>query len=117
MGDVIDFPSNAQKGMTFLENGIRDLLSSKGENEESIEITLEILKDVYEKYGDIGKQSFHLKLPSYLEIEHIEFISQQVTEGVQMLNKEHAKVINKLASELILTKLHLYRLNLEKNSS
>ena len=43
MGDVIDFPSNAQKGMTFLENGIRDLLSSKGENEESIEITLEIL--------------------------------------------------------------------------
>jgi len=109
MGDVIKFPSNAQQGIAFLEDGIRELMLSKGENEASIHITLKILKDVFRQYGDIGKQSFQLKLPPYMQDEHIQFISDQVTEGVQMLNKEHARIINKLASELVLTKLELYR--------
>jgi hypothetical protein len=109
MGDVIKFPSNAQQGLAFLEDGVRDLMLSKGENEASIEITLNILKDVYRQYGDIGQQYFQIKLPPYLKNEHIEIISQQVTDGIQMLNKEHARVINKLASELVLTKLELYK--------
>jgi len=117
MGDVIKFPSNAQQGMTFLEDGIRRLMLSKGENEESINITLNILKDVYQQYGDIGKQYFQLKLPPYIKDEHIQLISQQVTEGVQLLNKEHARVINKLASELVLTKLKLYQSNIKRDKN
>jgi|GEM_PF-3402858 len=109
MGEVIKFPSNAQQGLAFLEDGVRELMLAKGENETSIEVTLKILKDVYREYGDIGRQSFQIKLPPYLKKEHIVIISQQVTDGIQMLNKEHARVINKLASELILTKLELFR--------
>ncbi|MFT5717705.1 MAG: hypothetical protein ACI9T7_001903 [Oleiphilaceae bacterium] len=109
MGKVIKFPSNERQGMTFLEEGIRELMLSKGESEASINITLKILKDVYKEYGDIGKQHFELKLPSYIKEEHVQFISDQVTEGVKMLNKDHARVINKLASQLVLTKLALYR--------
>jgi hypothetical protein len=109
MGDVIKFPSNEQQGMVFLENGIRELLLSKGESEETINITLNILKDVFQQYGNIGLQHFQLKLPPYIKDEHIQLISDQVTEGVQLLNKEHAKVINKLASELVLTKLKLHQ--------
>ena len=117
MGEVIKFPSNAQQGMAFLEEGIRELMISKGESEESIKITLNILKDVYRQYGDIGKQYFQLKLPPYIKDEHIQLISQQITEGIQMLNKEHAKVINKLASELVLTKLKLYQSNMKRDKS
>ena len=114
MGKVIKFPSNAQQGMVFLEDGIRELMLSKGENEATIQITLKILKDVFKQYGGIGKQSFQLKLPAYIQEEHIQFISQQVTQGIQMLNKEHARVINKLASELVLTRLELYRYKLSR---
>ena len=110
MGDVIKFPSNTQQGMAFLEDGIRTLLLEKGEDEALISMTINILKDVYRQYGDIGKQSFQLKLPPYLKEEHIQLISEQVTNGIQMLNKEHTSVINKLASELVLTKLKLYQL-------
>jgi hypothetical protein len=114
MGKIIEFPSNAQQGMSFLEDGVRELMLSKGETEETIQITLKILTDVYKEYGDIGKQHFELKLPAYISKEHAQLISKQVTEGVSMLNKDHARVINKLASELVLTKLALYRL---KNSN
>jgi len=117
MGEVIKFPSNAQQGMAYLEDGIRELMLSRGENEETINITMDILKDVYRQYGDIGKQYFQLKLPPYLKDEHIQLISQQVTEGIQMLNKEHARMINKLASELVLTKLKLYQSNIKRDKS
>jgi len=117
MGEVIKFPSNAQQGMAFLEEGIRELMISKGESEESITVTLNILKDVYRQYGDIGKQYFQLKLPPYIKDEHIQLISQQVTDGIQMLNKEHARIINKLASELVLTKLKLYQSYLSRNKN
>lgn len=107
MGKVIEFPSKAIQGMAFLEEGIRNIMASKGENEEAIALTLETLREVYRKYGDMGKQHFSLKLPPYISEEHIQLISQQITEGIQMLNKEHAKVINQLASELVLTKVEL----------
>lgn len=109
MGKVIEFPSKEVQGMAFLEDGIRKIMTSKGESEEAISLTLDTLKEVYSKYADMGKQNFSVKLPPYLSEEHIEIISQQITEGVQMLNKEHAKIINKLASELVLTKVELLK--------
>ena len=113
MGNVIKFPSNEQQGMAFLENGIRELMLSKGESKETINITLNILKDVYKEYGNIVLQHFQLILPPYIKSEHIHLISEQGTEGIQLLNKEHTRVINKLASELVLTKLKLYQTELK----
>lgn len=110
MGDVVQFPSNTQQGMKYLEDGIRELMLIRGESEEQVKITLKILKDVYSQYGDIGRQSFQLTLPSYLQIEHVKLIQLQIADGINLLNKEHASIINKLASELVLTKLKLYRL-------
>jgi len=109
MGKVIKFPSKEVQGMAFLEDGIRKIMAAKGESEEAISLTLDTLKEVYSKYADMGKQNFSVKLPPYLSEEHIEIISNQITEGVQMLNKEHAKIINKLASELVLTKVELLK--------
>jgi len=109
MGKVIQFPSKAQQGKAYLEDGIRQIMDEKGESKETTDLTIATLIDVYKKYGNMGKQHFSLKLPPYLSEEHIELISQQITNGVQMLNQEHAKIINQLASELVLTKVQLQK--------
>jgi len=109
MGKVIKFPSKEAQGMAYLETGINDLMALTGENADTVNITIETLKDVYRKYGNMGKQHFSLKLPPYITDEHIRLISQQITSGIQMLNEEHAKIINRLAAELVLTKVQLHQ--------
>ena len=109
MSNVIKFPSKANQGLTYLENGIRSLMESKNESEEAIQLTIDTLKEVYRKYGNLGKQYFQLKLPPYIQQDHMKAITQQITNGVQMLNKEHSKIINQLAAELALTKVQLHQ--------
>lgn len=117
MSNVIQFPSKAAKGMAYLEHGIRSLMESKGESEEVIILTIKTLKEVYKKYGNLGKQHFQLKLPPYLSKDHINAITQQISNGVQMLNQEHAKIINQLAAELALTKVQLYQYQTDNTHS
>jgi len=107
MSNVIQFPSRAAQGITYLENGIRKLMESKGDSEEAILLTIDTLKEVYKKYGSLGQQYLQLKLPPYLSQEHMQAITQQVSSGIQMLNQEHSKIINQLAAELALTKVQL----------
>jgi len=108
MGKVIKFPSKEEQGMSYLEEGIRELMESKGDNDAAIDITIDTLIEVYKKYGNMGKQNFSLKLPPYIREEHIGLITQQITDGIQLLNHEHAKIINQLAAELVLTKVQLH---------
>ena len=108
MGKVIDLPSRAQQGMNFLEIEIRKLMTAKGESEAATEIALETLKDVYSRYRDIGKLSFELKLPSSLSEQEKNNIEQQVIAGIGLLTEEHSHIINRLAAELVMTKVKLF---------
>lgn len=115
MGDVIDLPSRAQQGMAFLEQEIRKMMSEKGESDTAIELALETLKDVYTRYGDIGKLGFEIKLPSSLTQEQSADIYQQIDHGLHILIEEHSHIINRLAAELVMTKLKLFE-EQEKNT-
>ena len=110
MGDVIDLPSRAQQGMEFLETEIRKLMAARGESEAATEIALQTLKDVYSRYGEVGKHSFQIKLPPDLSEHQIQNIHAQVLAGIQLLTEEHSHIINRLAAELVMTKVKLFEL-------
>lgn len=110
MGDVIDLPSRAEQGLAFLESEIRKLMEAKGESEAAIEIALATLKDVYQRYGELGKQSLTLSLPGTLSEEEKESIRQQINEGLQLVIEHHSHMINRLAAELVITKVKLFEL-------
>lgn len=107
MGNVIDLPSRAQQGMAFLEKEIRKLMAEKGESEAAVELALDTLKDVYSRYGDIGKLGFEITLPPTLTEEQSSSIYKQINDGLNILIDEHSHIINRLAAELIMTKLKL----------
>lgn len=109
MGTVIDLPSRAEQGMEFLESEIRKLMAEKGESAEATDIALDTLKDVYSRYSDIGKQQFSLTLPASLNEDEVNAIRQQVYDGIHILNEEHSHMLNRLAAELVLTKIQLLK--------
>lgn len=102
--------------MSFLEDEIRKLMAEKGESEEATRIALETLKDVYSRYCDIGKKSFSLQLPPSLSEEQVQAIQEQVLDGIHLLTEEHSHMLNRLAAELVLTKIQLFNLLKDQES-
>ncbi len=116
MGDVIDMPSRAEQGMAYLDREIRKLMLAKGESEEAIEIALQTLKDVYARYQDIGSLGFEVKLPEGLTEAQQAIIQQQIQTGIELLNEAHGHMLNRLAAELVLTKIKLHDAVVVKDS-
>ncbi len=110
MGDVIDLPSRAEQGLAFLETEIRKLMTEQGESEAAIKIALQTLKDVYQRYGELGKQSFTLSLPTSMNDTDKEHIREQINQGLQMIIEHHSHMLNRLAAELVITKVKLFEL-------
>jgi len=108
MGDVIDMPSRAEQGMAYLETEIRKLMQAKGESEEAIQIALETLKDVYSRYQGIGALGFEVTLPDGLSDAQTDSIRSQIQTGIELLNDAHGHLLNRLAAELVLTKIKLH---------
>lgn len=107
MGKVIELPSRAAQGMAYLDAEIRQLMATKGESDEAIELALDTLKDVYSRYEEIGKQRFSVKLPPELSEAQLKDIQSQIEKGITVLTEEHRHIINILAAELVITKLKL----------
>ncbi len=116
MGEVIDLPSRAEQGLAFLESEIRKMMTQAGDSEEAIAIALATLKDVYQRYGDLGQKSFTVTLPVELSAAQKEAIRAQIADGLDTVMTHHSHTINRLAAELVITKLKLFALQQAQQS-
>lgn len=108
MGEVIDLPSRAEQGLAYLESEIRKMMTQAGDSEEAIEIALNTLKDVYQRYGDLGQKHFTVTLPASLSDEQREAVRAQISQGLETMLTHHSHTINRLAAELVITKIKLF---------
>jgi hypothetical protein len=109
MGRVFEFPSQQVQGLAYLDRELRALLEGKGADEQLIDFAATQLTRIYAELGDSEQYPFSLKLPTGLNDEEREDMSQQIHVGLEGIRQENHAMMVKLVAQLVLAEVRLYQ--------
>jgi hypothetical protein len=105
VANILEFPSQRVQGLAFLEEQIRELLASRGADEELMDFAAETIGEIYQRNVDAENYSFSLTLPDSLDETQSQALRQAIETGVERLRAENHAVIVKLIAELTLAEV------------
>ena len=111
MGDILTFPSQTSRGLAYLDRRIRDLLTSKGADDELIDFAARQLTDIYSRINDSEQYSFSIQLPEGMEETQRDSLQLEINAGLEAIRKENHSLVVELIAELVLTRVQLFQLN------
>ncbi len=109
MANIIEFPSARIQGLSFLEEQLRDLLRSKGADEELMDYAARTVREIYEQSADAENYSFSVDLPETLDSAVAEALQAQLQEGVAGIRAANHAIIVRLIAELALARVQLFQ--------
>lgn len=110
MAKILQFPSSRIQGMSFLEDRLRELLRSKGADEELMNFAANTLKDIYQRNVEAENYSFSLNLPDSIDEAGASQLQAQVEQGIGIIREENHAIIVRLIAELALAQVQLFQL-------
>ncbi len=113
MANVIEFPSQRAKGLAFLDQQIRELLSARGADEELIDFAASTVKQVYERSVAAEDYSFQVSLPEGISGADADALRLSIFEGVEKIRNENHAVVVRLIAELVLAEVRYFQANRE----
>jgi hypothetical protein len=111
MGDVLEFPSQQAKGLAFLDQEIRQLLCSKGADDELIEFAASQLKAIYSRIKDSEQYSFTIRLPDGLSATQQTALQADIEAGLEDIRRDNHRLLVELVAQLVLAEVKGFQLS------
>ncbi len=111
MGDILTFPSSTQRGLAYLDRKIRDLLTSKGADDELIDFAAAELTRIYSHINDAEDYSFSIRLPEGLENTQRDSLQLEINAGLEGIRKENHGLVLELVAQLVLARVQVFQLS------
>ena len=111
MGNVLEFPSQQAQGLAFLDRQLRELLTSKGADDELIEFAANRLTDIYARINASEQYSFSIHLPEDLESTQRDSLQLEINAGLEGIRKENHSLLLELVAKLVLAEVQLFQLS------
>ncbi|PLW67898.1 hypothetical protein [Pseudohalioglobus lutimaris] len=110
MGDVLEFPSQQTKGLAFLDREIRQLLLTKGADDELMDFAAQQLKKIYSRIKDSEQYCFSIRLPEGLNADQQADLQADIEAGLEGVRKDNHRLLVELVAELVLAEVKGFQL-------
>ncbi len=109
MGRVYEFPSQQAQGLGYLDRELRNLLESKGADQQLIDFAATQLTKIYAQLSESEQYVFSLTVPAGIAEDDREDLKRQINTGLEGIRQEnHAMMVN-LVAQLVLAEVRLYQ--------
>jgi len=109
VGKVLEFPSQQVQGLAYLDAQLRELLASKGADEELIDFAARQLTKTYSELSESEQYCFSISLPTDLSDQQACELSDQINVGLEGIRAENHAIMIKLVAQLVLAKVQLFQ--------
>lgn len=109
MGNVLNFPSQQVQGLAYLDGQLRNLLASKGADQQLIDFAAEQLTQTYAELSESEQYSFSIELPAGMGEDDSSKLNNQINTGLEGIRAENHALMIKLVAQLVLTKVQLFQ--------
>ena len=109
MATILEFPSQQVQGFSFLESRLRELLESRGADEELVEFASSTVRDIYQNALEGENYSFSLTLPDGVPDGAAEQLRGQLEQALEALREENHAVMIRLVAELALAHVKIFQ--------
>lgn len=109
MGDILEFPSQQTQGLVYLDRQLRELLKTKGADEQLVDFAARQLTRMYAQLAESEQYSFTVELPAHLDTEQRETLYQQINAGLEGIRKENHALLVKMLAQLVLAEVRLFQ--------
>ncbi|EEB77861.1 MAG: hypothetical protein P8L70_11410 [Halioglobus sp.] len=110
MGNILEFPSEQAKGLAFLDRQIRQLLTSKGADDELIDFAAQQLTRIYKRIKDSEQYCFGIRLPEGLSEQKRTELKIDIDAGLETIRKENHGLMIELVAQLVLAQVQIFQL-------
>ena len=109
MGKMYDFPSQQAQSLRYLDRELRNLLESKGADQQLIDFAAAHLTKIYAQLSESEQYVFSLTVPAGIAEDDREDLKRQINTGLEGIRQEnHAMMVN-LVAQLVLAEVRLYQ--------
>ncbi len=109
MGKLLEFPSQQAQGLAYLDRQLRQLLTAKGSDADTIDFAASALTRIYSELTEAEKYSFSIQLPLGLEDKQAEALETEINAGLEGIRQENHALMLKLVAQLVLAEVRLYQ--------
>ena len=109
MATILEFPSQEVQGFNFLEARLKEMLESKGADEELIEFALRTVRETYENTVKGEDYSFNLTLPEEVSPAAAETLQSDIETALTNLRANNHALVVRLVAELALAQLTIFQ--------
>ena len=109
MGKVLEFPSQQVQGLAYLDTQLRQLLASKGADQQLINFAAEQLTRTYAELAESEQYRFSIHLPPGLAEDDSNELRRQIDSGLKGIRAENHALMIKLVAQLVLAKVQLFQ--------
>ncbi len=109
MGKVLEFPSQQAQGLAYLDRELRQLLTARGADQQTIDFAAAALTRIYAELNQAEKYSFSIQLPLGLEPEQAAALETEINAGLEGIRQENHALMLKLIAQLVLTEVRLFQ--------
>ncbi len=109
MGDLLEFPSPRAQGLAYLDRRIRQLLASRGADDELIDFAAGELTRIYRRSHDQEQYSFRVALPESLAEPERTALKLDIETGLEEIRRDNHALTLELIAELVLARVQLFQ--------
>jgi len=106
---ILEFPSQRVQGLVFLEEQIRELLASRGADEELMDFAADTIADIYQRNVDAENYNFSLALPDTIDEAQCAALQHDIGIGIERVRSENHAIIVRLIAELTLAEVKIFQ--------
>ncbi|MEZ5568763.1 MAG: hypothetical protein R3E54_10560 [Halioglobus sp.] len=109
MGEILEFPSQQAQGLSYLEKQLREMLHSKGADEQLVAFATRQLSTIYSRVLDVEQYHFSVHLPDGLSSEQRDALAADINAGLEGIRRENHALLLELVAQLLLAEVRLYQ--------
>ena len=109
MGTVLEFPSQRAQGLAYLDTQLRQLLRSKGADDELVNFAAEQLTKTYASLTESEQYRFAIQLPPTINEADSAHLYHEIETGLEGIRAENHALMIELIAQLVLTKVQLFQ--------
>jgi hypothetical protein len=109
VGPVLEFPSQQAQGLAYLDKQLRQLLATKGADDELIDFAAKQLTKTYAALSESEQYQFSVQLPPDMNEADSAHLYSEIETGLRGIRTENHALMIELVAQLVLTKVQLFQ--------
>jgi hypothetical protein len=106
---ILEFPTQAAQGFSYLERRLEEMLAAKGADEELVGFATRTVREIYETSVEEENYTVSLALPEGISAAAADQLQADIQTAIESLRRENHALVVRLVAELALAHLKLFQ--------